>query len=243
MKTKSEHFYTGRTAERGNALIYVLVAIVLFAALSFTLSRQNDGGTGNLSEEKAELYATQLISYAAAAKDAYNKMEFTGTRYDTVGVQPPDHANFNAGSPVHKIFHPEGGGLNPGNIPEQALADGTITDPAPGWYLGSAPLNVDWTATPSDVILTAYGISERICGIINETVTGSTDIPTLASSTIKETLIARTVDGVNTYSTGANTDLTTDPSASPICAECENRASLCVQQGGIYAFYSIIAER
>ena len=48
METKCEHLNRKtvgkkhRKAEQGNALIYVLIAIVLFAALSFTLSNQTD---------------------------------------------------------------------------------------------------------------------------------------------------------------------------------------------------------
>ena len=68
MKTNREHI-NARALERGNAMIYVLIAIALFAALSFTLARQGDDGeASDMSDARAELYATDMISYAAQAK-------------------------------------------------------------------------------------------------------------------------------------------------------------------------------
>lgn len=232
MKTNHE-----RKSESGNALIYVLIAIALFAALTFVLSRQADNGdTGGISEDKASLYATQLISYATQAKQSIDQMLFSGADIDDLDFTPPDDAGFNAGDPgdrIYMVYHPDGGGLIPGKIPSEAIQE-EDSDPEPGWYLGKFS-NVDWTATANDdVILVAYQIRPEVCQKINDKM-GIGTIPSITSA-IKLVMIDE-----DSYGTGSNTDLTTD--SGEICPECHDRGSLCVQEGGIYAFYTLVADQ
>lgn len=237
MKTNQEHSWGTRKKERGNALIYVLLAVALFAALTFMLSRGGEEGDSTLSDEKAELYATQLISYAAQAKSAVDQMLFSGSYIDDLSfVSPSDSGTFESGSNIHKVYHPEGGGLSLASLPG-AVVSQNISDPAAGWYMGSFN-NVDWTDSSSnDVILVAYQISSSVCAKINEKINGSTTIPQMNDS-IKEVMI----DDAH-YTAGTNTELTTG--TSEICEECNSVASLCVQNedGNAYGFYTIIADQ
>lgn len=247
MKTNHEHFF--RDQERGNALIYVLLAIVLFAALSFLLSRQTDTGEASyLSQEKVELYATQLISHATQVRQVIEQMVYSGTDIEELNFVLPSDGTFEDGSDIHKVYHPDGGGLNYKPLPAEAIAQVSATPPA-GWYLGVFN-NVEWTALGpgntagqggaaapyTDAILVAYQIPEAICAKINEKL-GVSGIPSMTDS-IKETMIDDSTAG---YGGGANTDLTTD--SGDICPDCDNRAMLCVQEGGMYAFYSVVADR
>lgn len=223
-------------------MIYVLIAIALFAALSFTVARQGDDGEGSaMSESRAELYATDLISYAAQAKSAVDQMLFTETRISDLDFAQPTSAGFNAGTQLQKtrrVYHPEGGGLNPAALPAE-VATSAITDPPAGWYMGRFN-NIEWTASPSeDVILVAYQINQKVCEKLNMKIKGSAAIPVLGDS-IKETMIDDTL-----YSMGTNIDLTTDPAGSPICSACHKVSSLCVQDQGLdaYAFYTVIADQ
>ncbi len=225
------------TSEQGNALIYVLIAIALFAALSFILGRQTDTSeVGTIEEEKAELYAAQLISYAAQAKQVIDQMSFTGTDIDEFDLVLPGVAAFSIAPHIDKVYHPEGGGLTPGNLPTNAVAQSTA-DPVPGWYMGRFN-NVEWTATAgTDLILIAYQISQSVCERINIKVTGSAAIPTMTDS-IKEVMIDDSFYGV-----GVNTDLTTDP--GDICPDCDKMTALCVenQLQNAYGFYTLLADR
>lgn len=239
MKTKREHLFFTLQAQRGNAMIYVLIAIVLFAALSMTLGRQtNTNEADDLDDSKAEMYATQFIAYAASAKSAIDQMQFGGIDIANVNFTLPSQAGFNTAPTITKIYHPDGGGLNAGKLPEDAITS-AIADPVAGWYMGRFN-NVEWTKTSgTDVILTAFQIKKSICEKINLTITGSVTIPQLGD-TIRETMID------DSFYTGAtNVDLTTDPAGAPLCASCHNKASLCVEDsaGGTYAFYSVIADR
>lgn len=237
MKTKSEHFSNksaeNRRKERGNALIYVLIAIVLFAALSYTLARNTDTSeAGTLSADQAELYASQLISYSAQAKSVVDQMLFTGAQINDLDFTLPSEATFETPPNIYKVYHPDGGGLNLGTLSDTAKNE-ISTSPVAGWYLGRFN-NVEWSATTNqDVILVAYQIDKTICENINEKVTGSTAIPALTTD-----MRLPLIDDSN-YS-GTNADLT-----SVNCAGCVDQMSLCVQNssGTAYSFYTVLADQ
>ena len=235
METKHER---EKAMQRGNAMIYVLIAIVLFAALSLTLGRQTSTGEANdLGDAKSDLYATQLIAYATSAKSASDQMTLAGMKVDNLDFTQPGQSGFNNTPTVTKIFHPDGGGLNPGTLPQEVI-DKTLSTPSAGWYIGRFN-NVDWTKTNGqDVILTAYGIKKSVCQASNMRARGTKDIPKM-TDTIRAVLLSSAVGG------GSNVDFTTDPTSSPICADCAHRSSLCVEDknGGVYGYYTVIADQ
>ncbi len=215
--------------EQGNALIYVLIAIALFAALGFTLSKQNrNAGTHEIDDAKAELYAMQLITYASQVKSVIDQMIFTGSDIDDLIFTKPSETGFSTAPYIHKVYHPQGGGLTPATLPKQAVYQISTTPPS-GWYLDRFN-NVEWTKTTgTDVILTAYQISKAVCEKINQKIIGSNNIPAL-SGNMSEYLV----------NTSTNSDLTI---AS--CAACEGYSSLCVSNSSVtaYSFYSVIIDR
>ncbi|MBI1300974.1 MAG: hypothetical protein GC137_04855 [Alphaproteobacteria bacterium] len=216
--------------QSGNVLIYVLIAIALFAALGFTLSRQTStSGTEEVDEAKLRLYATDLMNYAAQVRSVLDQMSFSGTDIDDYIFDQPGDAGFNTAPHIHKVFHPQGGGLVVANIPSRAFGVLASTPPT-DWYLGRFN-NVEWTETTgTDIILSAYNISQSVCEEINSSITGSATIPTLASGSADEFFV----------DTASDSDFT-----AAVCAACEGYKSLCVYDSGndIYTFYSVIAQR
>lgn len=233
--------------QRGNALIYVLVAIALFAALSMVLARQTDTGeVGTLTPERVEIYATGLIDYAAQAQSAVEQMLFSGETIDNLEFMQPGEANFATEPPahIHKVYHPEGGGVLNKTIPDDVVFDDASaeTTPAPGWYMGRFN-NVGWSKTAGqDVILVAYKISRQVCESINEKITGSTVIPELGGKA-RDYLI----DEDTPSHGGANADFTAadcpDPDGAGPGVGCDGRPALCVvnDDGDVYAFYTVVA--
>ncbi len=233
MKTDQEHFLQNA---RGSGLVYVLIAVALFAALSFTLMRSTDTGeAGTMSDDKAELYATQIISYAGQAKNVIEQMKFSGSDADELDFSRPGEAGYTAGTQadrVHHVFHPEGGGLNYTPLPGDAILQ-INSDPVPGWYMGRFN-NVEWTPTTAqDVILVAHQIKKEICEKINEKITGNTTIPVWATES-PEFLIDE--DAPHGY---GNSNF-----SIAVCNACEGYDSLCiVDVTGSYSFYNLMVSR
>ena len=215
--------------QRGNALIYVLIAIALFAGLGFTLTRQaRNTGTTEIDDAKSELYAMQLITYASQTKSVIDQMIFTGSTIDDLDFIEPADAGFNTAPHIHKIYHPQGGGLTPATLPDDVISQIT-TPPDAGWYMGRFN-NIEWTDTNgTDVILTAYQISRTACETINEKITGTTTIPALTGD-MDDYLL----------DTATNNDLT-----AAACAACDGYTSLCVSNSAAtaYSYYSVIIDR
>lgn len=209
----------------GNAMVYVLVAIALFGILTATLSSQNNQSDGqDLDDELAEFYATELIEYAAAAKNVVDQMIITGTTIDQLNFVNPTSAAFDIAPHIHKVFHPQGGGLNY----LEKFSSEIETLPDGGWYIQSTK-NVEWTnSTNTDIILTAHRVNKTVCEKINTIITGSTTLPALTVD-IHSIFIGSSANTLDTIT----------------CANCEGQISLCIENdvGTHYAFYSILAGR
>lgn len=219
---------TKTNTQRGNAMIYVLIALALFGFLTLTLSRQNDQADGeNINDEMAEFYANELINYTAAAQNAIDMMLASGSEINDLDFVLPSDAAFNTGSNIHKLFHPQGGGLNYQEKFNSDIIETSSGSPA-GWYF--IKNNVAWTPSVSnDVILSAFSIKKNICEMLNKKITGSTDIPihTNAGGTSPQ---GHFVNGTDVF------DATS-------CPECSGYPTLCIANTlqTRWIFYSIIA--
>ena len=216
-------------AQSGNALIYILIAIALFAALSFSLSRQTGGSnTKEVEYANTSLYALDIMDYSVQTKSILDQMIFSGTDIGDLDFTKPGDVGYNVAPHIHKVYHPEGGGLIHAVLDAKAINE-VSTPPDAGWYLGRIN-NVEWTTTAAtDVIITAHQINRGICEEINKSITGTATIPALIGN-IDDYLV----------DTGTNNDLTV-----AACAGCEGYLSLCVSNGAgnTYSFYSVIADR
>lgn len=216
-----------KKSQSGNVLIYILVAVVLIAALSMSLMKQNSGGSdGRLSDDRASLRAGELIDYATAARSTVEQMrvmmnvqptEFNFSKQGTTGYTTGPH------NP--KVFHPVGGGLD-------VFADG------PELYEGAAKrgwvaqqgTNVEWTpSSGSDILFTFVDVSQAICAKINDRLYRNSSIPDLS--------LTSSVAFIN--GDGDDADLT-----AASCPSCNGRPSMCVKDSeGNYAFYNVILSR
>ncbi len=221
--------------EAGNAFVYVLLAVVLFAALTLVLSRGQEGDStaGELDDAKIEIYANNIIQYAAAAQRTIDQMTISGTMIDDIDFILPSDAAFETGSDINKVYHPDGGGLSPKQIPDNYKAETTPTPPA-AFYIGRFN-SVEWTeSSAEDIIFTAWQINERVCAKINEIITGSSTIPKIVGPDLSSRLVDSTFGGA------ANGDFDIVE-----CPSCEGYPALCIQSdsGTINAYYQILASQ
>src|SRR5882757_6709060 len=64
--------------ERGNALFLILIAVALFAALSYAIT-QSGRGSGTVNKETNIVISGQVVEEPAAIRTAVTRMIITGT--------------------------------------------------------------------------------------------------------------------------------------------------------------------
>lgn len=64
--------------QHGNALFLILIAIALFAALSYALTQSSRGGSGSIEREKDVLLAAQIAQNTGILRAAVTRMRVTG---------------------------------------------------------------------------------------------------------------------------------------------------------------------
>jgi len=113
------------TSEYGNVFVFVLLGIVLFAALSFTLSRgMRNETTGKLTGQKAVLAATDILDYSEKIARAVNRLRDKGLSENDISFDQSFVAGYAAGTDETKIFSPSGGAVS-WKSPQTDVNDGS----------------------------------------------------------------------------------------------------------------------
>ena len=218
---KSEQKKNAGRSECGNAMIYILIALALFGALTVVLGRMNAQSDGaNLDDEMAELRSMELITYISSAQKVTDEMMMTGTDVGSIDTVIPTGASYNTAPHYNKLFHPQGGGL----LYQPDFAEDIRTDAAAGWYVQSNT-NVEWTlSTADDLIISALHIAAGVCTSLNAKL-GISTVPVLDNT------LAHFFDP-----DGANADL-----MATNCANCDGFIALCVEDStGEFGYYTIL---
>lgn len=104
----------------GNALFIILIAVVLFAALTYAIT-SSSRSKGDIALEKASLEVSRMLAYTASLRATVMRMSVTnGVAGDAVMYNNNVYTN-NSGAkkltlgtpanPAAYVFHPQGGGL------------------------------------------------------------------------------------------------------------------------------------
>lgn len=169
-------------SQSGNALFLILIAVALFAALSYAITTSSRGG-GSIEKETAVLLAAQITQQGAALRSTVTRMILTGTPSDLVGGTPltffayEPHPynepawNFIYGSvdtdPSNELFNPAGGGALFPIPPGAACVGGECNDIlVGGWIFLPLPVDGIGTADPDVLMETGY-LTEPVCTAIN----------------------------------------------------------------------------
>jgi hypothetical protein len=159
------------SSESGNVLIYILVAVALFAALSFAFTQTQQGGEGaqsTLSEGKASLSASQIIDFASDVDKAISQMQALSDCEDTdisfdYGSNDWSGANYSHGSSDScKVFNTKGGGMSYSDPRTQWLTSGATQE----WAFNEARIeNVG--STENDLLIHLRKVREPLCEKLN----------------------------------------------------------------------------
>lgn len=104
-----------RRAQSGNVMFYIFAAIALLAALTFAVSQGSRGSINSMTEDRARLFASEIMAYGDAVAKAAQALRLRGVplnmlSFDTPGLD--DYENPNCTTADCRIYSPAGGGVN-----------------------------------------------------------------------------------------------------------------------------------
>jgi hypothetical protein len=170
-----------RHSESGNVLFLILIAVALFAALSYAVTQSSRSGAGDTSSETNLISSAQLTQYPAGIRTAIVRMVITGTPIESLHFSSPavmedDSAFREIEDGSVGIFHVEGGGATYQLAPADVVTGSANGDPAGTWYfnmdaringIGTTPAS---GTTGNDIIAFLPHISDGVCKRINKEV-------------------------------------------------------------------------
>lgn len=177
-----------RPGERGSVLIYIFIAIIVLAALTFAVSRSNREGVATVDRERSELQATQILDYTGMIRRSVQAMKVAGIadtelcfHHALWGYAAYNHAA--CATEAHQVFLPSGGG-SAFQRPGEALMDVNFQGEARwgDWlFLGSNGVAGVGTDCPgedcNELLLVLPYIRREICLALNEKLGVGATIP------------------------------------------------------------------
>ena len=111
-----------REHERGNVLFLILIAVALFAALSYAVTQSTRGG-GNADDETSLISSASLTQYPASLKTSILRMSISGgIGDDELMFNPPsDIDNCEDIDPDACVFGSSGGSASHQNAPNDVI--------------------------------------------------------------------------------------------------------------------------
>jgi hypothetical protein len=213
------------TASRGNALFLILIAVALFAALSYAIT-QSGRGSGSIDKENALIASSQLTQYPAALRTAITRMVITGTAVTALTFDTADTS-------ANGVFSTNGGGSISQTPPSSSGA--TI------WHYISAPSATNgWFVegigtTAPEVIAYATGLNLATCTAINRGLGFATTAPQTQATAV-------------TFPTGSEGLPTQAPSNAKAAGNTfsanTNQPFACYNNGSsVYVYYHTLVEQ
>lgn len=107
----------------GNVLFIILIAVALFAALSYAVTSSSRSGSGNVNKDKLEIQATSIIGFINSLTQATLRMNMSGVPNERIsfvydmkrknGTTASAFNNFACLQENCRVFTPSGGGIAP----------------------------------------------------------------------------------------------------------------------------------
>jgi hypothetical protein len=161
-------------SESGNALWFILVAIVLLGALTILLSRSGTSVNQTGDVEQSRLRAGQIMRTAKAIEAAIDQMKLRGVSESELSfendVTVTDYANADCTVDECKIFAAGGGGQNYAAPPVGASTSDAEWIFTGGNNIGTAayPVGTTIAGTGNDIIMLLADASPEMCAQVNK---------------------------------------------------------------------------
>ena len=177
-----------KSGQKGNVLFMILIAIVLFAGLTYAISNSNRG-TSNMDRERGSISATDFLSYGQGMEKmtarmlgndiSENGISFENSiwkQYDGTDVMG---ANASCTVADCKMFDPAGGGQTPKTFAQQSVSSPANADVQSGHGVVYSLKVAGVGSTAHDLVLMIAVIDQNTCKQINTSlgITNPSDAP------------------------------------------------------------------
>jgi hypothetical protein len=239
-----------RTKDNGNVLFLILIAVALFAALSYAITQSSRGG-GNASDDKYQLHASEFLQYASSIRSSIQRLQIINgcditeiSFYNDVISAFLQTRTSNTNSPLDfscNIFHTNG-------------ADLTVIDPYPhNIEISTEPtssvnrsylftdrgqvrgIGVDYD---NEVFMVIRGVKREFCEAFNKLVLNNS---TIYSGNVGNHLTLH--DGLFDVQDGGNDSYAAMGYAGQNIELYGQRAACVLGGDGSYSVYIVVAER
>lgn len=244
-----DHSMYRRRTESGNVLFLILIAVALFAALSYAVTQSSRSGAGGTDGESALVNSATVTQYPASVRTAIVRMIINGTTIDQMNFDPPSAFSTTCNAaPASCVFHVSGGGATLVTAPPDVMASATQ-----GEWVFSASYAIqdigttDATANSTDVIAFLPGISQGICSRLNEelgvpvvTDADTDGIPDAGFNGVPEPGDGKVSDNTLVIQAPGGNVITNDFDGQPFgCADFNNGGNTPAD----FAYYHVLVER
>ena len=240
-----------RESERGNVLFLILIAVALFAALSYAVTQSTRSGGGSADREQALLSGASMTQYPAALRTSLIRMILGGITPAQLEFNPP--SDFGALTDTTQgVFHPDGGGA----VYQRGSADLMAGNVQGTWFFNAEyivpDIGINTAVTGNDVIAFLPNVSQSVCESINaELAIDTTDCILATSSSVPTLLTASAtadvtaIDMRNGYTFPATPETLEGNDSGGTCAAFAGQPAGCFfdVDDSQYVFYSVLLER
>jgi len=240
---------SARRDESGNVLFLILIAVALFAALSYAVTQSTRSGSGSTERETNLLGSATMTQYPTALRTAVVRMVLNGRDLENIGFNPPSNFSALGTDLAAGVFHPQGGGA----VYQLSSPDAMVSGQAASWrYNGNFEVpDIGQTgAGGNDLIAFLPGVSLGVCQRVNEELgvptsggggTFSSGVPQFDATTNADITDDHLL--ADTFPTGDRQDIDNGGTLG-----LDGQAAACffepnLATGGQYVFYAIILER
>lgn len=221
----------GNKSESGNVFVFILLGIVLFAALTFTLTRGMRGENASaMTAQKAALAAADILDYAQRIQRTVDRLRRRGVSESDISFEQDNDPGYNAHAQpdTSKVFHADGGNASWKKPPADANdgSDWLFTGATciANMGTGATGCNSD-TASNEELLAVLPNINMTVCEEINRRL----NIANIPADTGGG---ASTTKYTGTFADGTEIILPGGPFSSA-----------CFSRGGSHYFYAVLLER
>lgn len=241
--------------EKGSAILWVLVAVALFAALNFAFNSNSRTSTSLLSDAEAEAYANQIIQYGNEVKSAVKRLTLRGCSDTEISFENDIVSGYtNPNSPADKschVFDVAGGGLSWENPPTNSLDKTHLSLSGYDQYFFSNLLQVLNVGTDcsngscTELAINLSHVDYTVCEAINKNLSHAANLSISEGIGNLDYDTNDKFQGTYTFFAGANASILGDQTGSIEIG----RKSGCYYRGGWsagnqpYEYYSVLIER